>query len=241
MMAATAGGRYTRGMRLHRFYVDDSVKLEHSFWLHDEKLLHQWQHVLRLAPGAEVVLFDGIGHDRLYTIEQMNKNEAQLKHMTDLENQRPARDVYLFWSLLKKDKNDWVLQKCTELGVSHFVPLLATRSEMKNFNLERAQKIIVEAAEQCGRSDIPSLREPMLVDTAIEDYHDKATLYVAEQSSSAPKLTDGSIGVFIGPEGGWTDSEKQLFKEKGVAQTGVSRFTLRAETAAVIAAGKLVQ
>src|SRR5690606_17881134 len=123
-----------------------SVKLEHSFWLHDSRLLHQWQKVLRLAAGAEVILFDGASHDRLYKIEKIDKNEAHLKHITDLERRKPNKDVYLFWSLLKKDKNDWVLQKCTELGVSHFIPLLATRSEKTNFDMERAHKIVIEAA-----------------------------------------------------------------------------------------------
>lgn len=188
-----------------------------------------------------MVLFDGRSHDRLYSIEVLNEREAQLKHVTDLQRQVPDQNIFLFWSLIKKDKNDWVLQKCTELGVSHFIPLLAARSEKIGFNLERAQKIIIEAAEQCGRSDIPSLREPMLVATAIDDYTNKANLYVAEQSDSSPSPVKKDTGIFVGPEGGWTDSEKQLFKEKGVAQIGMSKFTLRAETAAVIAAEKLVQ
>lgn len=228
-------------MRLHRFYTGDSVKLQHSFWLHDSRLLHQWSKVLRLSAGAEVVLFDGTSHDRLYAIEKIDKNGAHMKYITDLQRQEPVRQIYLFWSLLKKDKNDWVLQKCTELGVSHFIPLLAKRSEKTGFDDKRAQKIIIEAAEQCGRSDIPNVREPLLVETAIEDYADRIELFVCEQSESSHSVVQKDVGVFIGPEGGWTDHEKQVFDEKGVKQLSVSEFTLRAETAAVAAATKLVQ
>lgn len=227
-------------MRLHRFYIGDDIKLEHSFWLHDTALLHQWVKVLRLSPGAEVVLFDGHSHDRLYEIEVLNLKEAQLKHVTDLQRTVPDTDVFLFWSLLKKDKNDWVLQKCTELGVKHFIPLLATRSEKTGFNVERAKKIVVEAAEQCGRSDIPSVREPVLVETAIETYQPKAELFVAEKSDSSHEFGTKPVGVFIGPEGGWSDAEMKLFDQKQIPHLSLSSFTLRAETASVAAAKHIV-
>lgn len=239
-------------MKLHRFYLPDT-ELTHDFWLHDTKLLHQWNRVLRFRAGQQVVLFDGVQHDRLYKIDELKKDAAHLLHTTDFERKVPQRTVYLLWSLLKKDKNDWVLQKATELGVSHFLPLLADRSEKTGFNVERAEKIVIEAAEQCGRSDIPNVRQPMRVQTAIDTYVDKIELYVAEQSASPGKeqraksndsadeysLLKNPVGVFIGPEGGWSDTEKQLFTDKQIAHLGLGDFTLRAETAAVIAASYL--
>ena len=124
-------------MKLHRFYVGDEVGLTQTTWVHDEKLLHQWRRVLRFEVGREVVLFDGNGTDRLYRITKLDRDEVGLELVTELEPKRPKQEVYLLWSLLKKDKNDWVLQKCTELGVSHFVPLLADRSEKTGFDVER--------------------------------------------------------------------------------------------------------
>ena len=228
-------------MKLHRFFVKD-IELGHDFWLHDEKLLHQWNNVLRFNAGQQIVLFDGAQHDKLYKIDEIKKSEAHLALITDFERKVPKRNVYLLWSLLKKDKNDWVLQKCTELGVSHFLPLIADRSEKTGFNHERAEKIIIEAAEQCGRSDVPTVREPMHIATAIEQLHEKIELYICEQDGedSVGKEVD-SVGVLIGPEGGWSDAEKALFKVKGIRHLNLHDFTLRAETAAVIAAGKLIQ
>ena len=227
-------------MKIHRFYVPD-MALKHDFWLYDERLLHQWNRVLRFRAGQQIVLFDGKEHDRLYKIEEIKPNEAHLLHVTDFERKQPARDVYLLWSLLKKDKNDWVLQKCTELGVSHFLPLLADRSEKTGFNAERAEKIVIEAAEQCGRSDIPTVREPMHVTTAMEQLQDKVTLLICEQDGQDTIADDvHAVGVLIGPEGGWSDAEKAVFQDKGVQHLNLHDFTLRAETAAVAATTKLL-
>lgn len=226
-------------MRLHRFYVGDKVELSHDFWINDADLLHQWQKVFRLSAGAEVVLFDGKEHDRLYQFTKLEKGSAHLKHVTDLERSVPGKNTYLLWSLLKKDKNDWVLQKCTELGVSHFIPLLAERSEKTSLDLDRSRKIIIEAAEQCGRSDIPSLREPMLVETAIADYTEEMDLYVCQQKGEvAAGASD--IGLLIGPEGGWSEKEKKLFSKIELPHLGLGAFTLRAETAAVAAIAKIM-
>lgn len=207
-------------------------------------MLHQWNNVLRFRPGQQVILFDGVMHDRLYKIDELKKDEAHLLHITDFERKVPKRNVYLLWSLLKKDKNDWVLQKATELGVSHFLPLIADRSEKTGFNPERAERIVIEAVEQCGRSDIPTVREPMHVTTAIEQLQGKITLYVCEQGDGAEsgeqKTENDDIGVLVGPEGGWSDDEKELFKEKGIEHLNLHDFTLRAETAALAAIARVM-
>lgn len=225
-------------MKIHRFYTPET-KLTQDLWFKDKLQLHQWVRVLRFRPDQQVVLFDGQGQDRLYKITSLSPEEAHLELITDYSPQLPKKNIYLFWSLLKKDKNDWVLQKCTELGVSHFIPLIADRSEKTGFNLERANKIVIEAAEQCGRSDIPKVRDAMHVATAIDQYQDKVTLYICEQESSDPDLTTDNLGVLIGPEGGWSDAEKQLFKDLGIMHLSVHDFTLRAETAAISAVNRL--
>lgn len=225
-------------MRLHRFYMPDT-ELGQGVWLRDAKLLHQWSNVLRFRAGQEVVLFDGKQHDRQYRITELQKREAHLELVADLEYKRPDRSVYLMWSLLKKDKNDWVLQKATELGVSHFLPLLAERSEKTGFNIERAERIVIEAAEQCGRSDIPIVREPMRIPAAIEQLQDKVTVYVCEQSGQMEtekwKMKNDAIGVLIGPEGGWSGQELEVFDNFHLPKLQIHDFTLRAETAAIVA------
>lgn len=234
-------------MKLHRFYVGGMhdkwgpTTLDHALWVHDERLLNQWLKVLRFRAGNELILFND-ETDRIYKITKIEyPHSVHLELVTERERSLPNKHIYLLWSLLKKDKNDWVLQKATELGVRNFVPLMADRSEKTGFVIERAHKILVEAAEQCGRSDIPDIREPITIDEALLEYKD-LPLFVCEQGADDPVLDDlEKLGVLIGPEGGWTDKERELFANNQIKQLAIAPFTLRAETAAVVAVAKLFQ
>lgn len=226
-------------MKLHRFYIDpEKFELDHDFWVHDKELVRQWQKVLRFQSRQELVLFDGVSEDRLYRLTTISDQEAHLEMITELERKVPKKHIYLAWSLLKKDKNEWVVQKCTELGVSHFIPLIterSTRTDISQFRLDRLQKIAIEATEQCGRSDIPTVREPMRVATLIEEFKGKVPIYVCEQGANEETDSSNSIVVLVGPEGGWSDSEKEVFKTNKIPELGLHDFTLRAETASVSA------
>jgi 16S rRNA (uracil1498-N3)-methyltransferase len=219
------------------------MELTHDFWMKDIGLFHQWTRVLRFQDGRELVLFNAEQEERLYKLLKIGNDAVHLELVTEMEPKLPKKDIYLCFSLLKKDKNDWVLQKGTELGVRHFVPLLCDRTEKTGFDLERALKIVTEAAEQCGRVDIPRVREPITPESLIHELHEKVEIYVSEQGSPESSTVNlqpiNSIAVLIGPEGGWTDSEKEMFKEKGINNFSLSEFTLRAETAAVTAAALL--
>lgn len=229
-------------MRIHRFYVGDQIKLKADFWVHEPGLIWQWNKVLRFKPGQKIGLFDHSGTDRVYKLKEISKTEAHLRLITELEPVIPKPHVYLFWGLLKKDNNDHILQKCTELGVSNFIPLITERAVRTNFNMARAEKIVIEASEQSGRSNIPVVREPMHLAKAIEQYKDHLNFVVCEQGESSDFIQkeDEKHGILVGPEGGWSDEEKRQFKGLKLRHMGLSPQTLRAETAAVVAASKLL-
>lgn len=235
-------------MKLHRFYFDGihtkygEVELRHSIWVEEPSLLNQWLKVLRFREGDELVLFDGETADKLYKISKIEPDAVHLDLVTEIERKLPKRHVYLLWALLKKDKNEWVLQKCTELGVTNFIPIITARTEKTGFDADRAKKIVIEASEQCGRSDIPAVREPVLLETALAELKDTVRLYFAEQNESRTEAFPDStpLGVCVGPEGGWTDEEKSFLKSKGVYPLNLHDFTLRAETACIAAAHTLI-
>lgn len=228
-------------MRVHRFYVGGGIKLAKDFWLHDEKLLWQWNKVLRFGANQQVILFDGDKTERLYNVAEISQKEAHLKLITDMVLKKPAKHIYLFWSLLKKENNEYIIQKCTEIGVSNFVPLLSERTIKKDFNHERAVKIAIEASEQCGRSSIPAIREPIHLEKAIEEYKDKLNFLVCHQGSKKTEdLSEDKYGILIGPEGGWSEREQQIFSEHDMEGLDLGQFTLRAETAAIVASSKLL-
>lgn len=231
-------------MKLHRFYVAD-IDLIEDLVINDKSYTHQWTKVLRFRVGREISLFNDIGVEYRYKITMIDKFGVRLDRLREVEPLQAKGELYLCFSLLKKDKNDWVLQKATELGVSHFVPLLCERTEKTGFDEERAHKIVTEATEQCGRIDIPKIHEPTTLQKMVERLTVQGiSLYVAEQGSPQashikPYISKNSIGILIGPEGGWTDEEKQLFKDKNIKHLALSEFTLRAEAAAITAAALL--
>lgn len=231
-------------MRVHRFYTGDKLQLKNDFWLHEPALLWQWTKVLRFREGQEVILFDGQATDRLYRIKAISDKEAHLHMVTEMKRCVPKRHVYLFWSLLKKDNNDLVLQKCTELGVSNFIPVLCERSIRTGFNMERAHKIVIEASEQCGRSNIPHIREPVHLEKVIPEYKDKIQLLICDQGSinidSCDISAERPIGLVVGPEGGWSNNETAMFKTYELQHIAISDHTLRAETASIAAVSKLL-
>ncbi len=234
-------------MKLHRFYIKEihnkfgDVAFGETVWVHDEKLLKQWVKVLRYRPGNELIIFND-NEERLYKIEVISDDSVKLQLVTQLERKLPNKKIYLFWSVLKNDKNDWVLQKACEIGVHKFIPIISERSEKTDINLERATKIITEASEQCGRSDIPSIREPISLPEALSEYANEMQLVICEQEGELKTDFEhlDSIGLLVGPEGGWSDSEKQLFKENNLPHIAISNFTLRAETASVVGVAKLM-
>src|SRR3989338_5781535 len=161
-------------MRLHRFYIEKKLVSLQSPYLDgrqlmvrvdDEGLLHQMRDVFRLTKGDEGIFFDGEGMDITFRIEMLSKKEGifvkEKEERSAGHGNTRHSSITLLMALIKKDNFELVLQKCTELGVSRFVPILAERSEKKNLDMERAKRIIKEASEQCGRGDIPGLREVM--------------------------------------------------------------------------------
>lgn len=203
-------------------------------WMQDAELRHQWERVLRLRAGDKVSLFDD-EHEFIYSISHIKPDEIVLEKVTE-EIPRNSKQFLLAWSLIKKDNNDIVLQKATELGVTHFVPLLASRSEKTGFDETRATKIVIEAAEQCGRSDIPIIDDLMRPEECIQKFSEHYELYIADQNSSGSNIaSDKPKGVLVGPEGGWSEEESTYFSKRGLNHIKLGDNTLRAETAAIIA------
>jgi 16S rRNA (uracil1498-N3)-methyltransferase len=257
---------------IHRFFVES---LENSdMQLSTPGLVNQIGRVLRMRVGELIALFDGQGGEAMYKIAKIEPKVIELQYIESTEPNILNKEVYLAWSLLKKDKNDWVLQKCTELGITRFLPIVTERTEKTGFDIDRAQKIVVEASEQCGRHDIPSVAEPASIGSVVERLTEVAVKYYADMFSKSdpfflplrndsgegqspagsvtggrlvlggqknrPDLPTNAQLVFVGPEGGWSDKERAYFAEQGIQAIGLGQFTLRAETACIIAASKLV-
>ncbi len=233
---------------MHRFYTGDiankygHLDLASDIWLDDSRISSQLIKVLRMHPGDQIILFDGRGKEGIYEINQIDGRALHLSRRTLIEPKHLKRRLVLAFSLLKKDKNEWVIQKCTELGVTHFLPIVTDRTEKTGFDMERAQKIIIEASEQCGRHSLPELNEPQHLKDVIGQFENHIAIYVCDMAGRNVE-DDGlsEVMVVVGPEGGWSDDEKDYFDQKNIPSINMNPFTLRAETASVSAISWLTQ
>jgi len=224
-------------MRYNRFFVPAGVLLGRVAKIIDPAVCKQISKVLRLREGEEIILLDGDGFEYVSRLVKVSAREAQAEILNRRANKNePELKVTVYQALPKKDKFEWVAEKATELGVSHIVPLTAERSEKKGYNAERLRKIIIESAEQSGRATVPAIHEAVTVTEALKEH--KFSLFACDpRGVSRYQLPSASstFGLFVGPEGGWSDKELELFKNRGAELISLGGTTLRAETAAIAA------
>ena len=162
----------------------------------------------------------------------------------------PIRTIYLCAAVVKKDTFEWIVEKATELGVTDIIPIAAERSEKKSLNEERLVKIAVEASEQSGRGATPMMHRIMgqgeaaaflksrEKDIQMIAFHTEGEQFKREElgSKTAP------LGVFIGPEGGWSPAEIEIsfHKKENIQVRCLGPQVLRAETAVIASLSQVV-
>lgn len=222
-------------MRLHRFFIETDTFETEEISVTNETLLNQWRNVLRIKEGGNVVLFDGNGYEVLCAFVSLTKKNAVLRVLERKAGLVPQREVTLYIALIKKDNFELAIEKATELGVSHIVPVDCARSEKKGLNYERARKILREASEQSGRVTVPTLGEIISVkEIPCEGLvvFDPRTKILAREYFNARHATHS---VLIGTEGGFTDGEIALFHARNIPIVTTGTQILRAETAVIVA------
>jgi len=207
--------------------------------------------VLRLQPGDEVYVFDGIGKEFRCAVSEFVRDGAALDVLEAVEPARPESPLNLTLgiALLKGEKFDLVVQKAAELGASRIVPVGTSRADVRirdgdeaQRKVTRWQRIALEAAKQCGRARLMEMAEPVgfkdLIDRPAEEgelrlmFAERNGTSLAEVARNPPS---DSVKVFalIGPEGGWADEEIELARKAGWQILTLGGRTLRAETAAI--------
>ncbi len=227
-------------MKLHRFIGEynlnnDFVKITNL------ENIKQIKGVLRLEEGDKLILCDGEGTQVLAEIQQIEKGEINLKILNKIPSTDPNKKVSLYLAILKKENFELAVQKAVECGVSEIIPIITERTVKTGLNTERLQKIIREACEQSGRSFIPKLKNTLNIKEALLDgtkNDEKVFFTLSEEIQNQIfkfKKDAISASIFIGPEGGFTEEEKDLAKEHNYKISSLGPLTLRGETAAIVA------
>jgi len=235
-------------MRLHRFYLEQSIE-EKTIKVESAELIHQWKNVFRYQVGTQVIVFCGDGYDYLCMLTEIRNHSATLEILSKKKSILVDKDIALAVSLIKKDNMELIVQKVTELGVSKIFPVISERSEKKSLNLSRARKIAIEAAEQSGRGDVPEIFEPMEIQeffdhSKLQEYAKKIVFTPKEEKLNMAVIenepADTSFLLAIGPEGGFSETEIALFSQNDFKRYSLGNLILRAETAAIAALSLLL-
>lgn len=222
-------------MKIHRFLYPYPVEgSTHS--LTDSDIVHQITRVLRLEQDETIELFDGEGTVHIAQIRELNKKEVTVEILNTLHKEKPSRKVALFISILKKENTEIAIEKAVEIGAGEIVPIITSRTIKVGIKTERIESIIKEATEQSGRSYMPTFRDTMTFEDALEYGKSHFSRVVIFDPRGTPFFAkeEKSVAVFIGPEGGFTDQELELAREKNCEITSLPTHILRGETAAII-------
>ncbi len=193
--------------------------------------------VLRLKSGDQALLFDGASGEWLATIAEVGKKRMSLAVVEQTRGPETVPELWLAFAPVKRARIDWLVEKATELGVARLIPVTTRRTVVERLNMGRLGAHIVEAAEQCGRTRLPSLAEPISLEAFLKA--SDRTLYFADETGGVPPasvFTQGSATILIGPEGGFTIEEREAIREQPHATAiSLGPRILRSETAALAA------
>ena len=193
--------------------------------------------VMRLGEGAELLTFDGSTGEWLARIVGAGKKRMTLSIESRTREPEEVPDVWLAFAPVKRTQTDWLVEKATELGVARLVPVKTQRTIAERVKLERLESIAIEAAEQCGRTRLPAIDEPVTLGQLLKQ--DGRTLYFADEGggeAAASAFKPGPATILTGPEGGFTDEERTAIRAlPNAVPVSLGPRILRAETAALAA------
>lgn len=236
---------------MHRFFVLPEHIYGETVTLVGE-VADQLVRVLRARRGDRIVVLDDTGWEHVVILESLNRKEIHGRVTNRFKSKgEPEIKITLYQAVLKSNRFDFVLQKCTELGVSEFVPIICDRSVPRTAEHhttprhQRGLKIITEAAEQSCRGRIPLLKPAVRFSDACEVANGLALIFWEEENKNGLKavldetnkggFSPSSVSIFIGPEGGLTQQEIHIACENGLLPVSLGPRVLRSETAAIVA------
>jgi 16S rRNA (uracil1498-N3)-methyltransferase len=217
----------------HRIFVDH---IESAVVVTGDEFHHSVR-VVRLRQGEEVEVFDKDGNSARGLVMALEKDRAVITTGELLPSRESPLAVHLAMSIIQLEKFELVLQKATELGVRSIIPLVTDRIELRaerySGKMERWNKIIFEAVKQSGRTRVPELAEPSKFAEVVARPGAKIVFDADEEPGAIGTLDE--VTLLIGPEGGWSEGELRLARERECFFQRLGPRRLRAETAGIAA------
>jgi 16S rRNA (uracil1498-N3)-methyltransferase len=195
--------------------------------------------VMRLKEESQLLLFDGRSGEWLAEVSEVGKKRMALAVLEPTRPQESVPDLWLAFAPVKKGRVDWLVEKAVELGVARLLPVVTQRTIVDKLNLDRLRAHIVEAAEQCGRTALAQIDQPVKLEALLKVRDSKRTLYFADETGGEPTTSTFKSGpslILTGPEGGFAPDEAAAIRAApNAVAISLGPRILRAETAALAA------
>ncbi|NMN67506.1 16S rRNA (uracil1498-N3)-methyltransferase [Candidatus Pelagibacter ubique] len=220
-----------------RLFFKESLSLNLTAKL-DKSQSHYVNKVMRVKVGEVFSLFN-ISGEWEAKILNISKSIVEFSITKQLRQKENIKDLWLAFSPIKSNYFNFMIQKATELGVTKFLPIIFDRTIVRKINKERLKKVIIEAAEQSNRINVPSIEEPRSLKEFLSNQ--KIDLIFTDLNSQnkkidLDKLSANPTCVIIGPEGDFSEEERQqILAFKGVQPIKINENILRSETAVISA------
>ena len=219
-----------------RLFYSKSLSLNLTDKL-DKSQSHYVSKVMRLKEKEVFSLFNSSGEWEA-KIANINKSIVEFNVTKQLRQKENTKDLWLAFSPIKSNYFNFMIQKATELGVTKFLPIIFERTIVRKINKERLEKVIIEAAEQSNRITVPSIEDPQKLKSFLNNDMDLifTDLNTANTKIDLTKLTTKPTCVIIGPEGDFSEEEREeILKFNGVQPIKINENILRSETAVISA------
>ena len=224
-----------------RLYFSNKIQSELVSYITKDQT-HYVKDVMRLKTGDNLSVFNSLGEWNA-VIESYEKDGAKIRVLEKTKDKENEKNIWLAFSPIKQNSLNFIIQKGTELGIQKFLPILCERSMVKEINIERIKKIIVEASEQSNRISVPEIIKIETLKFFLSQFPKDGCLIFCDINSNKNNLKNilskkiqGPVCILIGPEGDFSESERKLLI--GLHQTNsitLAKNILRAETAALAA------
>ncbi len=199
--------------------------------------------VMRMEAGAKLLVFNGRDGEWRAELRPVGKRAAALAISEQLRPQPPAQNVWYVFAPLKRSRLDYMVQKAVEMGASRLVPVLTQHTVAERVNTDRMRANVVEAAEQCGVLALAGVDEPVKLANLLATWQPDRTLIFCDEGAAHANpitvlgsLAPGPLAVLIGPEGGFSQTERETISRKPYAHAlSLGPRIMRADTAAVAA------
>jgi len=202
-------------------------------------IAHYVKNVMRGKAGQFIGIFNGNDGEYAAEILDIQRKSVSIKVGVKIRDHLEPEKITLLFAMIKKTPMEYIIQKGTELGCGVFQPIITDYTNSKDYNFERFQRIVIEAAEQCNLTALPEIKAPIALQEAIEN-HDHI-IFCAEKGSATPigkhvASTKDIDAILIGPEGGFSPEEHDILRDNEQCHpVSLGPRILRAETAATAA------